>query len=170
MPPSPEGVPWLDEPGATFVTLTISDDTGDRALRGSSATFTAHRPLGEDVQTNAQTAAFHDYRFVPLTVAELDKISIEVAVLTPPQQLSFSSEEDALSQLRPGVDGVIFQADGAQASFLPQLWDGLPHPTEFLQLLRRKARVRFDYWGPDVKLFTYQVVTFTENAEHKTGL
>ncbi|MDR2620919.1 MAG: AmmeMemoRadiSam system protein A [Propionibacteriaceae bacterium] len=163
-PEPPLGVPWLEQPGAAFVTLTISDEQGDHALRGSSGSLVAHRALGEDVQANARAAAFRDPRFIPLTVEELSRIAIEVSVLTPPKELVFTSQEDALAQLRPGVDGVIFQAKGAQATFLPQMWEELPHPVEFMQLLRRKARVRFDYWGPDVKLFTYQVVVFSEPA------
>ncbi|MDR1355459.1 MAG: AmmeMemoRadiSam system protein A [Propionibacteriaceae bacterium] len=155
-----QSVAWLEQPGAAFVTLTIRDDAGDRALRGSAGSLLAQRSLREDVCSNARTAAFHDSRFMPLTIDELPNISIEVSVLTEPEQLDFDTEEDALAQLRPGVDGVIFQTSSAQATFLPQMWNELAHPAEFLQHLRRKARLRFDYWGTDVKLFTYQVVTF----------
>jgi hypothetical protein len=52
---------WLQEPGASFVTLTRQGE-----LRGCIGTLEAHRPLGVDVRENAVAAAFRD-PLMPLT-------------------------------------------------------------------------------------------------------
>jgi AMMECR1 domain-containing protein len=65
--------------------------------------------------------------------------------------------------LRPGVDGVIFTAGGRRATFLPQVWEQLPEPTEFLARLRQKAGLPASYWGPDVRLARYAVRKWKED-------
>ena len=148
---------WLDAPGATFVTLTL----GGR-LRGCIGSLAAQRPLGEDVQYNARAAAFRDPRFPPLPAAELDKVRVEVSVLTPATPMAFIDEADALRQLRPGNDGVILEYDGHRATFLPQVWEQLPEPRQFMAHLKQKAGLSSDFWAGEVRLFRYGVEKFKE--------
>lgn len=143
---------WLDEPAATFVTLTFHGQ-----LRGCIGTLEAHRSLYDDVTQNARAAAFGDPRFTPLAADELPAVGIEVSVLTVPQPLQFTSETDALRRLRPGVDGVIFQYGGRSATFLPQVWEQLPEPHEFMAHLKRKAGLPADFRADGVRLAVYQV-------------
>ncbi len=99
-----ESAPWLAEQGACFVTLTQRGE-----LRGCIGSLQAHRSLLADVKHNAVAAALHDPRFPPLTHSELDITEIEISLLSPVQPMNFRDEADALTQLRPGVDGVIFE-------------------------------------------------------------
>lgn len=154
---SPE---WLHRPGACFVTLTRAG-----ALRGCIGTLTAHRSLGEDVRANACAAAFGDPRFWPLTRAELDDTAVEVAVLSPRTPLSFTTEADALAQLRPGIDGVVLECAGRRATFLPQVWGKLRDPREFLAHLKVKAGFAPDFWCDDLGLDRYTVIEFHEGEE-----
>ncbi len=153
--------PSLALPGATFVTLTQ-----DGALRGCIGSLEARRPLDQDVRANAVAAAFRDPRFAPLTLAELPRTRIEVSLLTPPRPIAFSSEADALKQLRPNVDGIIFSAGrsgrAGQATFLPQVWEQLPEPRQFLARLKQKAGLPADWWSPDVQLQRYEVRKWKE--------
>jgi len=125
---------WLQEPGASFVTLMC-----DGELRGCIGTVEAYRPLGEDVARNARATALKDFRFEPLTMAELDRVDIEVSLLSTPELLPFASEEELYGQLRFGVDGIILRFASRSATFLPQVWDQLPEPRDFMAQLRRKA-------------------------------
>lgn len=152
---------WLDAPGACFVTLTEAGK-----LRGCIGSLQAQRPLWEDVFHNARAAAFADPRFPPLEARELPHVRIEVSLLGTPQELHFSDEADALRQLRPGLDGVIFHGGGGRATFLPQVWEQLPDPRQFLAQLKRKAGLPADFWGPDVRLLTYPVEKFHEGDRH----
>jgi AmmeMemoRadiSam system protein B/AmmeMemoRadiSam system protein A len=149
--------PALAEPGATFVTLTRDGD-----LRGCIGSLEAHRPLDRDVRANAVAAAFSDPRFPPLTLAELADTRVEVSLLTAPQPMSFTSEADALRQLRPNVDGVILVAGHRRATFLPQVWEQLPTPRQFMAHLKQKAGLPADWWSSEVQLQRYEVRKWKE--------
>lgn len=153
--------PDLALPGATFVTLTQNGQ-----LRGCIGSLQAHRRLDEDVRANAVSAAFRDPRFPPLRVEELPITRVEVSLLTVPQPMQFSNEADALRQLRPQIDGVIFSAGGRRSTFLPQVWEQLPEPRVFMAHLKQKAGLAADYWGPDVQLQRYEVRKWKEAMPH----
>jgi AmmeMemoRadiSam system protein A len=149
---------WLDEPGAVFITLRK-----DGQLRGCVGSLDAHRELGRDLEGNALAAAFRDPRFPPLERSELDRTRLEVSILSKPEPLHFSSEKDALAQLRPGTDGVIFQSGWYRSTFLPQVWETLPDPRQFMAELKRKAGLPADYWSDTVRISRYTVVKYEES-------
>ncbi len=124
----------LHQKGATFITLTR-----DGELRGCIGSLRRSRQLGEDIIANAVSAAMEDPRFPPLTAGELDTIAIEVSVLSEPEFLDFFGEEELLAQLRPGEDGLIIFSGCRSATFLPQVWEQLPEPRQFLAALKHKA-------------------------------
>lgn len=148
---------WIQEPGACFVTLTQRG-----ALRGCIGSLEARRPLITDVKANAVAAAFHDPRFTPLRIQDLEHIDIEVSVLSPMESMTFSSEADALAQLRPGVDGVVFEFERYRSTFLPQVWEQFADSREFLEQLKRKAGLPPGFWAPAVKLHRYTVSRWKE--------
>lgn len=151
--------PALTAAGATFVTLTR-----EGRLRGCIGSLQARRSLREDVDGNAIAAAFRDPRFPPLSREEFAELQIEVSVLSEPAMMSFRDEADALAQLRPGIDGVILSCGSHRATFLPQVWESLPEPRDFMTQLKRKAGLGDDYWSPEVTLARYQVRKFKESA------
>jgi hypothetical protein len=152
-----DSAPWLRESGACFVTLTQGGE-----LRGCIGTLEAHRALREDVRANARAAAFRDPRFAPLTARELDRTEVEVSLLSPMLALSFASESEALAQLRPGVDGVVFAYGARRSTFLPQVWEQLPAVDDFMAHLKRKAGLPADFWHADVRLQRYTVSKWKE--------
>ena len=144
--PAPEIVvdtlsPNLRENGASFVTLTRHG-----SLRGCIGSLEAHQNLATDVRERAYQAAFEDYRFHPLTEDELPEIHIEVSRLTAPVTLEYDNPVDLPGLLKPGVDGVILQDGFRRATFLPQVWEQLPHPVEFLSHLCAKMGAPADLW------------------------
>ncbi|HZF10142.1 MAG TPA: AmmeMemoRadiSam system protein A [Thermoanaerobaculia bacterium] len=153
--PHPE--PWLAEPGACFVTLTLNGN-----LRGCVGSLYAYQPLGEDVRANARAAAFRDNRFPPLTREELPRIAVEVSLLSPPVPLPVRDEAEARARLRPGRDGVILDYRGARGTFLPQVWEQLPDPESFLAQLKHKAGLAPTFWSPEIQLWTYEVTKWEE--------
>ena len=153
-----ESAPWLMDAGACFVTLTQQGE-----LRGCIGTLQAHRPLLADVQANAVAAAFRDPRFSPLSVRELDVTAVEVSLLSPMRPLAFSSQADALAQLRPFVDGVVFEFGTHRSTFLPQVWEQLPDPDEFMAQLKRKAGLPASFWAAEVRLQRYTVSKWKED-------
>jgi hypothetical protein len=157
-----ETAPWLEEHGACFVTLTQHGE-----LRGCIGTLQAYRSLLSDIKSNAVSAALRDPRFAPLAAEEFDSIRIEVSLLSASEPMTIRHEEDAIAQLRPGIDGVIFEY-GLQyrSTFLPQVWEQLPEPHQFMAHLKRKAGLPDDFWAEGVKLSRYTVTKWRESEEH----
>jgi AmmeMemoRadiSam system protein A len=149
----------LAEPGASFVTLTI----GER-LRGCIGTLQAMLPLAEDVIQRASAAAKDDPRFPSVSEQELPQLTIEVSVLTEPEPLPFADATDLIGQLRPAIDGVILSYGRQRATFLPQVWERVPDPSQFLEMLCRKAALPPDAWRKlPVQISTYQVESFHQD-------
>ena len=154
---APDDRPWLKQQGACFITLKRDDK-----LRGCIGTLRAHRALAEDVKANAVAAAFRDPRFAPVDAAELAAVALEISVLSALEAMSFADEPDALRQLRMGVDGIVFEYGHHTSTFLPQVWEDLKEPAEFLAHLKYKAGLPPDFWDPTVRLSRYTVFKWHE--------
>ena len=163
--PEPANGATLRRRCATFVTLRQAGE-----LRGCIGSVHAFRPLGEDVRANAIAAAFHDPRFTPLAAAELADTSIEVSLLSASERIELRDEEDLVARVRPGIDGLILQCGRHRATFLPQVWQQLPAPREFLAALKLKAGLPEDYWSPEVSIARYAVTTWKERDPAPAGL
>jgi AmmeMemoRadiSam system protein A len=148
----------LQEIGASFVTLTI-----DGQLRGCIGSLEARIPLIEDVREHAIHAAFEDYRFPPVKAEELKKISIEISRLTKPEPLTYEKPTDLPRLLHPGIDGVILKEGSRRATFLPQVWEQLPDPKQFLGHLCEKMGASKRLWELNIlEVFIYHVEEFHE--------
>ncbi|HEY5602702.1 MAG TPA: AmmeMemoRadiSam system protein A [Gammaproteobacteria bacterium] len=147
--------PALLQTRATFVTLHMDDQ-----LRGCIGTLEARLPLTIDTAHNARAAAFHDPRFAPLSKPEFDRLRIHISILGIPEAMTFSSEQDLIRQLRPGVDGLILTTAGRRGTFLPSVWESLPAPDVFLAHLKLKAGLPTSYWPADVKVERYTTESF----------
>ncbi|NIM49050.1 MAG: AmmeMemoRadiSam system protein A [Gemmatimonadales bacterium] len=156
------GEPWpvdlgdvpeaLSAPGASFVTLQLGGK-----LRGCVGSFEAYRPLALDVSHNAYAAAFRDPRFPPLSHAEFSRLELHLSLLGPPVPLEVSSQQELLAILRPGVDGLILEDGGRRALFLPQVWEQLPEPVEFVTHLKLKAGLHPEHWSPRMRCWRFVV-------------
>ena len=148
----------LSEKGASFVTLTI-----DGNLRGCIGGLEATCSLAEDVQQHAIAAAFNDFRFPPVRSDELDDITIEISYLTDPKPLIYNDPSELLGKLCPGVDGEVVRDGIRRATFLPQVWEKIPDPRIFLNLLCQKMGMPSDFWQKKkIEVLTYQVEKFSE--------
>lgn len=180
--------PWLEQPGASFVTLT----EGGR-LRGCIGTLEAYRPLGRDVAAHAVDAAVRDPRFLPVAAAEYPLLEVEVSVLGQPEPLLIAadandrrnaadnritvsstgeamrrvrSREELERALRPGRDGLIIDDQhGHSATFLPQVWQQLPDPHDFVGHLLAKAGLSpaYDWHEGEIECQRYEVSAYAES-------
>ncbi len=150
--------PILLEHGASFVTLTINDN-----LRGCIGALEAYQSLAEDVREHAIAAALEDPRFPPVMEDELSRIRLEVSRLTAPHPLEYASSEDLPAKLRPHVDGVILKDEHRRATFLPQVWEKIPNPVDFLDHLCTKMGAKQNLWRDrKLQVYVYQVEEFHE--------
>lgn len=148
----------LRQLGASFVTLTSHGE-----LRGCIGALEPYLPLAEDVREHAVAAALQDYRFPPVRPEELPEIQIEISRLTRPQPLDYDQPEELLRRLRPHIDGVILRDGFHRATFLPQVWEKIPQPEEFLSHLCLKMGAPPDLWRRKrLQVQVYQVEEFHE--------
>ena len=148
---------WLRQAGATFVTLTKGD-----ALRGCIGSLEPTRALGEDVAQNALAAALRDPRFPAMSAAEWPQCRVEVSLLSTPKPLRFADEADLLSQIVAGEDGLILEADGRRATFLPQVWEEIGDKRLFIAHLLKKAGLPPDTRLTRCKVSRYRVFKWKE--------
>jgi len=159
--PRPSGV--LAEKRGVFVTLNTLEG-GARQLRGCIGYPEPIKPLWEAVQ-DVTIYASEDPRFpFPVTQEELDRIVVEVSVLTLPQEIRAPRRKDLPSKIRLGVDGLIVSNSFASGLFLPQVateqgWD----QETFLSEACGKASLPFDSWlKEDTRVQTFQAEVFEE--------
>ena len=151
----------LKAKGASFVTLTIGGN-----LRGCIGALEAYQPLMEDVQEHAVASALEDYRFPPVSLSEVPHLEIEISRLTAPVRLEYASVEQLPHLLRPRVDGVILRDGMQRATFLPQVWEQIPDPEDFLSHLCAKMGARPTLWRTKkLDVYTYQVEEFSDSEE-----
>ncbi|MBU7032486.1 MAG: AmmeMemoRadiSam system protein B [Theionarchaea archaeon] len=143
----------LKEKRGCFVTLNKGG-----MLRGCIGNLTAQEALYRGVMENAINAAVRDPRFPPVTLDELEDIEIEISVLTPPAEITYGNTEELIEKIRG--KGVIIQSGYNRATFLPQVWEQLPRPEEFLSHLCLKAGLPSTSWREGritVSIYTAQV-------------
>lgn len=151
---------FLNQKGAAFVTLKY-----DNNLRGCIGSIIAHRTLFEDVVYNALSSAFGDNRFMPLEAKELSHIWLEVSVLSEPEVLEYKDFDDLVKKVRPHVDGLILKHGAFQGTFLPQVWDELSNPKEFLEHLSLKAGASPSIYLEHPAIYRYGVDAIEESFE-----
>ena len=151
-PPESEH-PALAESRGVFVTLTL-----DGRLRGCIGSLVAAAPLGVGVQQMARKAALRDPRFRPVRPEEVEKLHIEISVLTPLRPL------DDVLEVEVGRHGLLIAQGNASGVLLPQVpvelgWDR----RTFLEQVCRKAGLPTTaYLDDDVRLWTFEAQVFGE--------
>jgi hypothetical protein len=126
-------------------------------LRGCIGRIVHDGPLPQLVSMVAFEAAFRDPRFQPLGRQELDRVDVEISLLTPPRPVP--SARDVFV----GRDGVVLRKGGRSAVFLPQVapeqgWTR----DQMLDELCLKAGLPARCWTEHAELSTFQAEVFGE--------
>jgi AmmeMemoRadiSam system protein A len=154
----------LRQPGACFITLHKNAQ-----LRGCTGTLVAQLPLAQEVLQTAAQTAIHDHRFDPVRPEEEPELEIEISVLTPSRPLEVPDPSDLPNLIRPGIDGVTLRKGFHRATFLPQVWEQIPDPVEFLDRLCQKMGLPRRAWlEPGMEVDVYQVEKFSEEELAET--
>jgi uncharacterized protein (TIGR00296 family) len=147
-----------------FVTLN-THDKGKYGLRGCIGLPYPIKPLVEAVKEAAESAAFKDPRFLPVCANEIENITIEVSVLTPPKIIHADDPNDYQSQVLVGRDGLIIGKGWKRGLLLPQVpidwgWDS----AEFLSQCCVKAGLPKDEWRKGgIEVYSFQAFLFKEH-------
>ncbi len=145
--------PSLTGHQGAFVTLHR-----DGQLRGCIGRFTADEPLYKVVSQMAVSAATQDSRFPPVTLPELDKVEIEISVLSPLRKMG------DVSELELGKHGIYVMKGGRGGCYLPQVADETGwSKEEFLRhCCLEKAGLEADAWKKDADVYLFTAEVFSE--------
>ena len=131
------------EAAGVFVSLKKSGK-----LRGCIGTIEPVKPtIDQEVADNAVAAATRDPRFTPVTLEELDDITISVDVLSKPEAISNVKELDPLKY------GVIVRSGHRKGVLLPDL-PGITTADEQVRIASQKAGIGE---GEPVELMRFEV-------------
>lgn len=153
----------FSEKRGVFVTLKKFPS---KELRGCIGYPYPYEPLEKAVIESALSAAFKDDRFTPLEENELNKIVVEVSVLTPPKLIEVKKPEEYLNKIVIGRDGLILKSSFASGLLLPQVaTEYKMDAKEFLTQLCFKAGLDEGAWKePFVKIYSFQAQVFCEKT------
>ena len=157
--------PWCRERAATFVSLHWI--TGE--LQGCIGCLTAARAIADDVAHHVVAAALRDPRAEPIALADVDRLDLEISLLSPLEPVAFGDEAGMLAAVRPGTDGLVLEHRGQRATLLPVMWEHLPEPREFLAALRQKAGLPPTFFGPELRLHRYTTDRYVDPAPARSA-
>jgi AmmeMemoRadiSam system protein A len=143
----------LNKDAASFVTVYK-----DKKLRGCIGNAVANGPLYKSIIDNAIYAASRDYRFEPVKLSEFLDLSVEVSVLSPLEKYVLKDIQEFLKFLAKDKPGLMLTKNGRSALFLPQVWDELSQPDEFLNQLCLKAGLAADDWQSQMDFWIFKKV------------
>jgi hypothetical protein len=159
----PPTASWCAELAATFVSLRWRDGR----LQGCIGSLRPVRSIVDDVAHNAIAAATRDLRGVPLALADVDELDLEVSILSPLEPIAASSEAAIRAAIRVGHDGLVLEHAGRRATLLPTMWDRLTDLDTFLAALKHKAGLPHDFWSDDLRMSRYTTERHVEHAPAK---
>lgn len=148
--------PTLQTKCGAFVTLRKNGE-----LRGCIGRFDATEPLFKVVQQMAISSSTEDYRFSPVSVSEIDRLEIEISVLTPLRRIK------SIDEFQLGKHGIYMRKGTRAGTFLPQVaaetgWSR----DEFLgHCAQDKAGIGWEGWK-DAELYVYEALIFSEKDLH----
>ncbi len=151
----------FDFSSGVFVTLNKQN-----SLRGCIGYPIPVKKLSDGLIDAAISAATQDTRFSPVSSDELDKITFEVTVLTPPVEIKVKEYADYLKEIKVGRDGLIVENSYSSGLLLPQVpteygWN----VEEFLEYTCQKAGLEKDAWKDnDTKISRFEGVIFKEET------
>jgi AmmeMemoRadiSam system protein A len=146
----------LKENCGAFVTIKENGQ-----LRGCIGYIQAVKPLYETVKDVAKSAAVNDYRFNPVGQDELDKLELEISVLTPLKKIR------DISEIEVGKHGLYMKNGFNSGLLLPQVatennWD----KETFLKETCRKAGLSQDAWkDKSTEIYTFSAEVFGEEKQ-----
>ncbi|MHA1195143.1 MAG: TIGR00296 family protein [Promethearchaeota archaeon] len=148
-----------------FVTLNRVDVQGN-PLRGCIGYIEPIYPLYDVIHKVSISSAIEDPRFPPVELEEMDKIIIEVSILTPPKRIKVNKPKEYLEKIVIGRDGLIAEKGMRRGLLLPQVpvehgrnWD----VETFLKHTCLKAWLPEDAWRDlNTKIYSFQSIIFEE--------
>jgi len=129
----------------------------DEKLRGSSGSIKPSASLLEEIIHHAKAAAFQDKRFAPLSTSQYLRSKIELSLLSPLLELSYTDVEDLRSKITPNQDGIHIALGNKSATLLPQVWSKFSNFDAFFEHLLHEAGLSEKDLDSHPNIYIFQV-------------
>jgi len=147
----PEDLPsalTIEDGSGAFVTIYLSGK-----LRGCIGLLESNLSIAATVQAMAKAAALDDPRFTPVRREEVDRLAIEISIISPKKPI------ESIDQIKLGRDGIVISGRGRQGVFLPQVatetgWDVKTFLSECCE--HKAGLPRLAWQESDVLISTFQ--------------
>ena len=147
---------WSQKVGV-YITLNMGEK-----LRGCRGNQKPEKPFLHALVDASYDAAFNDKRFDNLSQQEFDSddFNATISILGEMKEMKFKNEKDIISQMRPFEHGMLLTdtlPDGKRVRglFLPSVWKKRPDSKNFWVGLKKKAKLKKDYWSDTLKVYTF---------------
>ena len=143
------------------VFVTLKNPNG---LRGCIGFTLPNKKLYNALKESSIAAAIEDPRFSPVTFEELDSITVEVTILSPPSRIQVDDSQEYLSKIKIGQDGLIVNYGNNSGLLLPQVpieygWN----EREYLENTCEKAGLPKDFWKKkEIEIYKFEGIVFKE--------
>jgi len=142
--------PYFNEKAGVFVTLKKNG-----SLRGCIGIIQPTDILARNIITSTRNSALNDHRFPPVRLEEVDRLEIEISILSPPKK-------SKLEDIKIGKHGLIVEGGSLSAIYLPQVATEVGWTfDQWLDSLCDKANLPTSYWKEKeakFKTFTTQII------------
>ncbi|MFC1753553.1 AmmeMemoRadiSam system protein A [Thermoproteota archaeon] len=152
----------FNERRGVFVTLHK-----EGSLRGCIGFPIAMHNLSQGILRAAKSAAFEDPRFDPLTEDEVDKLVIEISVLTVPEVIRVMDPKEYEENIKVGRDGLMVKSMDGAGLLLPQVFIEYDCDSiKAIEMTCQKAGLAKDAWKDlSVKVYKFEAEVFGEGAD-----
>ena len=144
--------PYFNEKAGVFVTLKKNG-----SLRGCIGIIQPTDILARNIITSTRNSALNDHRFPPVRLEEVDKLEIEISILSPPKK-------SKLEDIEIGKHGLIVEGGSLSAVYLPQVATEIGWTfDQWLDSLCDKANLPTSYWKEkEAKFHTFTAQIINE--------
>jgi AmmeMemoRadiSam system protein A len=143
----------LRRKAGVFVTLKLNGEQ----LRGCIGNFVSNESIYKNIYKMAYEAAFNDPRFMPLETSELNKIHIEISVLSPLKKIG------SFDEIIIGKHGLYIMKGPYHGVLLPQVaTEYHMNKTQFLEAVSQKAGLPSDAYKENAEIYIFSAEIFGE--------
>lgn len=154
--------PSLHRPAGAFVTLRIAGE-----LNGCIGNVDGDAAVAVSVAELAVKAAFDDPRLPALRPTDLAELTIEISLMSVGVTVPAGSRSELLGHVEPFRHGLILASGNRRALFLPDVWEQLRRPDEFLDHLLHKAGIPTGSWPADLRAERFTTASVRRPASRR---
>lgn len=108
-------------------------------------------------------SCFLEYKITANTSENSKALTIGIAIVTGYEDLTFKTEQDLIMNTHKDNSGLVLKNKNHYAVLLPNAWNKYNGPKEFINRLKKDARLPENYWSNNITITKFTTDYFTFN-------